>query len=153
VWQLRRHIGWVSPELQASYRYPTTVAQCVASGFRSSIGLTAALSSREAARRDALIAGFELDALADRPLRKLSYGQARRALLARTLATDPALLLLDEPWEGLDPETIALVVRQLRAAMRRGTQIVCASHIGDAGLGLQRLLTISDGAIRADDGV
>jgi molybdate transport system ATP-binding protein len=153
VWQLRRHIGWVSPELQASYRYPTTVAQCVASGFRSSIGLTAALSSREAARRDELIAGFELDTLAHRPLRKLSYGQARRALLARTLATDPTLLLLDEPWEGLDPETIALVVRQLRAAMRRGTQIVCASHIGDAGLDLPRSLTISDGAIRADGGV
>jgi len=82
----------------------------------------------------------------------LSYGQARRALLARTLATDPAVLLLDEPWEGLDAETIGLVVQQLRAAMRRGAQIVCASHVGDAGLGLRRRLRISDGAIRVDGG-
>jgi molybdate transport system ATP-binding protein len=150
VWRVRRHIAWVSPELQAAYRYPTTVAQCVSSGFRSSIGLTTTLSPQEAMRRDELIDSFGLAALADRPLKKLSYGQARRALLARTLATEPAVLLLDEPWEGLDPETIALVVRQLKAAMQRGAQIVCASHVGDAGLGLQRRARISHGAIHVD---
>ena len=94
-----------------------------------------------------MLRDFELDSLAERRLSKLSYGQARRALLARTLASDPVLLLLDEPWEGLDPDTIALVVRQLEAAMQRGTQIVCASHIGDAGLRLRHVLEIRDGAV------
>jgi molybdate transport system ATP-binding protein len=147
IWVLRRHIGWVSPELQADYRLPTNVAQCVASGVHSSIGLTRPLTESERVHCDALISGFELDELRDRLLRKLSYGQARRALLARTLASSPRLLLLDEPWEGLDPDVIDIVLGQLRSAMQSGLQIVCASHVGDAGLGLQNTMQIADGAI------
>ena len=151
IWQLRRHIGWVSPELQAGYRFPTTVEQCVASGFRSSVGQTAALTEAQTARRDALLRAFELESLRKRPLRKLSYGQARRALLARTLASQPKLVLLDEPWEGLDEATIDLVVRELKAAMEHGMQVVCASHIGDAGLGLAQKMQIAAGLIRVGD--
>ncbi len=147
IWELRRSIGWVSPELQADYRLPTTVSQCVASGVHSSVGLTRPLSESESARCNALLEGFRLDGLRDRLLSKLSYGQARRALLARTLASDPRLLLLDEPWEGLDPAVIDIVLEQLRDAMRSGTQIVCASHVGDAGLGLERHLRIAEAAI------
>ena len=147
IWELRRNIGWVSPELQADYRYPTTVAQCVASGFHSSVGQTRTLREEQKERRDALLKGFELLELRDRLLSKLSYGQARRALLARTLASAPRLLLLDEPWDGLDPEVIGIVREQLLEAMRAGTQIVCASHVGDAGLGLANKMTIADGAI------
>jgi molybdate transport system ATP-binding protein len=147
VWELRRNIGWVSPELQAEYRFPTTVAQCVASGFQSSVGQTRRLSDAQRRRRDALLRGFGLDDLRDRLLSKLSYGQARRALLARTLAREPRLLLLDEPWEGLDPKVVEIVLAQLRVAMRNGTQIVCASHVGDGGLELTRTMAIRDGAV------
>lgn len=147
IWVVRRNTGWVSPELQADYRYPTTVAQCVGSGFHSSIGLIRQLSAPEIERRDELLEGFKLEALRDRLLSKLSYGQARRALLARTLAGKPRLFLLDEPWEGLDPEVIEIVRGQLSVAMRDGTQIVCASHIGDAGLGLENRMELTDGAI------
>jgi molybdate transport system ATP-binding protein len=42
VWELRRHVAWVSPELQAAYRYPSTVRACIASGFTSSVGATRA---------------------------------------------------------------------------------------------------------------
>lgn len=147
IWELRRSIGWVSPELQADYRYPSTVAQCVASGFHSSVGQTRPLSASEQERCDSLLAGFRLSELRHRRLSKLSYGQARRALLARTLASAPRLLLLDEPWEGLDPEAIGIVLEQLLAAKSAGTAIVCASHIGDAGLGLGKTMLIADGAI------
>lgn len=147
VWQLRRHIGWVSPQLQADYRYPTTVAQCVSSGFHSSVGQTRPLDDPQRHRLAALLSGFHLESLRDRLLSKLSYGQARRALLARTLANAPRLLLLDEPWEGLDPEVTDIIVGQLTIAMQGGTQIVCASHVGDRGLGLRKGLAIADGAI------
>jgi molybdate transport system ATP-binding protein len=149
VWALRRSIAWVSPELQAGYRFPTTVYECIASGFKSSIGLAAAPSAQERARCDELIADFALEPLARRKLSSLSYGQARRALIARTLAAAPRVLLLDEPWEGLDPETVELVCTQLRRAMHAGLQIVCASHIGDAGLPLANVLRIEAGTMRA----
>jgi molybdate transport system ATP-binding protein len=129
VWTLRRQVAWVSPELQAAYRYPTTVRECVASGFDSSFGLTRAPTAREHERVDELLEEFVLDGLATRPLTTLSYGQARRALIARALVNRPRLLLLDEPWEGLDEDASAALNRALAATVVHGTQLVCASHL------------------------
>ncbi len=151
IWELRAAIAWVSPELQATYRYPTTVYQCIASGFTSSIGQTRRLTPAQRDRGTALLAQFELEALRNRPLSKLSYGQARRALLARTLASKPRILLLDEPWEGLDADTISLVCGRLKELMHGGLQIVCATHIGDMGLGIGGQITISNGTIDVGD--
>jgi molybdate transport system ATP-binding protein len=119
----------VSPELQAAYRYPSSVRACIASGFESSVGLTRELAADESRRVDELLAQFQLDALADRALSSLSYGQARRALIARALANRPRVLLLDEPWEGLDAEISALLNSALDAVAAGGTQLVCASHL------------------------
>jgi molybdate transport system ATP-binding protein len=129
VWTLRRLVAWVSPELQAAYRYPSSVRACVASGFDSSVGLTRAPTDRESSRVADLLAEFALDALAERPLSSLSYGQARRALIARALVNRPRLLLLDEPWEGLDDAISATLNAALAAAIARGTQLICATHL------------------------
>jgi len=129
VWTLRREVAWVSPELQAAYRYPSTVRTCIASGFESSVGLTRALSDDEARRVGELLEEFALGELAERPLSSLSYGQARRALIARALANRPRLLLLDEPWEGLDAPVSAALNDALHAVIATGTQLVCASHL------------------------
>lgn len=129
VWALRRSIAWVSPELQAGYRYPTTVRACVASGFESSIGLTRKLTAKETLRVEELLAVFALVELAERKLATLSYGQARRALIARALVNRPRVLLLDEPWEGLDRPIAALLNAQLAAVAAADTQLVCASHL------------------------
>jgi molybdate transport system ATP-binding protein len=129
VWRLRRDVAWVSPELQAGYRYPSTVRACIASGFESSIGLTRGLAGEETRRVEELLAQFELEPLADRPLASLSYGQARRALIARALVNRPRILLLDEPWEGLDASIAALLNATLRTVIAGGTQLVCASHL------------------------
>ena len=129
VWELRKRIAWLSPELQAAYRYPSTVRTCVASGFESSIGQTRALTSAETARVDELLVEFELKELADRALRTLSYGQARRALIARALVNRPRVLLFDEPWEGLDAPMAELLNRTLAAVTHNHTQLVCTSHL------------------------
>lgn len=129
VWTLRRRVAWVSPELQAAYRYPTSVRACIASGFDSSIGLTRSPSHGESSRVAELLTEFVLEDLAERALSSLSYGQARRALIARALVNRPRLLLLDEPWEGLDDVVSATLNAALRAAIAHGTQIVCATHL------------------------
>lgn len=129
VWSLRRRVAWVSPELQANYRYPTRVRDVVGSGFHSSIGLTRPLDAAQTARVEELIAQFELGDLAGRELSTLSYGQARRALIARALAIRPRVLLLDEPWEGLDRPQALRLNAELDAATASGTQLVCASHL------------------------
>jgi molybdate transport system ATP-binding protein len=129
IWQLRKAIAWVSPELQADYRYPSTVRACIASGFTSSVGQTRAPTAEESARVEQLLAELELTSIADRPLRTLSYGQARRALLGRVLANHPRVLLLDEPWEGLDAPMTKLLNATLEKVSAAGTQMVCASHL------------------------
>lgn len=129
IWELRKHVAWVAPELQAAYRYPSTVRACIASGFTSSIGQTRRLTPAEAERVAHLLAELELEALADRPLATLSYGQARRTLIARALATKPRVLLLDEPWEGLDAPMAELFNRSLDRMAAHGTQLVCTSHL------------------------
>jgi ABC-type molybdenum transport system ATPase subunit/photorepair protein PhrA len=151
VWQLRRKIGYVSAEYQADYRYPTTVADCIGSGIESSVGLTRKLTLNESERVDGLLLYFGLEQLRDRLLTTISYGQMHRVLIARMLVNRPAVLLLDEPWEGLDGDSIDLVTEQLEKAMAAGTQLVCASHTGAAQLPFTAGLVLSAGRISDDD--
>jgi ABC-type molybdenum transport system ATPase subunit/photorepair protein PhrA len=129
IWQLRKHVAWVSPELQAAYRYPSTVRACIASGFTSSVGEVRPATLAETARIEQLLDELDLRPLADRLLATLSYGQARRALLGRVLANRPRVLLLDEPWEGLDTPMAQLLNTTLERVAADGTQLVCASHL------------------------
>lgn len=147
VWALRRRVTLVSAELQARYRYPTTVFQAVASGFYSSIGLTRRLQPEQRDRVLQLLNEFELEDFSGRLLSELSYGQRHRTLIARTLTTEPDVLLLDEPWEGLDRDSIALIRNAVIRRMNDGTQVVCASHTGSGGLPLNRYMRINAGRI------
>ena len=147
VWDLRRQVAWVSPELQAGYWYPSTARQCLYSGFDSSIGQTRRMTAAETALVDELLEQFRLTDLADRNIRTLSYGQFRRVLIARAVVHEPRVLLLDEPWEGLDRENRKLVNRELEQIIARGTQLVSASHLSDTPQPFNRLLELSDGRI------
>jgi molybdate transport system ATP-binding protein len=147
IWELRKHVAWVAPELQAAYRYPSTVRGCIASGFTSSIGQTRRVSFVEAERIEQLLDELELKTLAERPLATLSYGQARRALIARALATKPRVLLLDEPWEGLDASMTELFNRTLDRMAAHGTQLVCASHLDVHREHFSHELTLESGRV------
>ncbi len=147
VWTLRRRVTWFAPELQAGYRYRATVRECVASGFDASLGLVRTLTTAERERVELLLERFELTRLAERLTTELSYGQFRRALLARTLAPQPRVLLLDEPWEGLDPDTSRLLAARLDESLSEGVQLVCASHVAVYGTRFTHELVLGGGRI------
>src|SRR6478735_4919933 len=84
--------------------------------------------SERARRVTALLDRVGLSDLAHRPARKLSGGEQQRLALARALARDPEILLLDEPTANLDPAATRSVEEIVLMAAQSGIKIVMASH-------------------------
>ena len=124
----QRRVGYVGPELQAILPRQATALHCVAAALRGSLELVGPASSRESqAARHALRRVGALS-YARRSVGELSYGQARRVLFARAWARHPDILLLDEPYTGLDAGTRARLRALVDAEARRGCTIVIATH-------------------------
>jgi molybdate transport system ATP-binding protein len=128
IFDWKRRVGFVSPELQSAYATSVNVMELVASGRHSSIGLATPMTAADRKSARAWLKFFKLRSVAKRRSRELSYGQLRRALIARAMAADPKMLLLDEPFTGLDPKQRAAMKRLLQRLMRRHVTIVIAVH-------------------------
>ena len=102
IWDIKRHIGYVSPEMHRAYMKDLPAIDIVASGLNDSIGLY--VRPRPEQRETCLswMRVFGVEALADRSYLQLSSGEQRLCLLARAFVKDPELLILDEPLHGLD---------------------------------------------------
>lgn len=79
------------------------------------------------------MAAFAIDRLADVPVRMLSTGQAKRARLARVMASGAPLWLLDEPLNGLDRDGVDRLDRAIRAHRAAGGGVLAASHVALGG--------------------
>jgi lipopolysaccharide export system ATP-binding protein len=92
--------------------------------------LHVALEARGASRDDAVgyLARVGLEHLGDRSVEDLSGGEARRVEIARCLATDPKVLLLDEPFAGLDPKAIAILSKDIRGLAQSGLGVLVTDH-------------------------
>ena len=104
------------------------VLDVVGSGLHASIGLDEPLTASERRRAHAALRDLGLQGLAGRTLRQLSYGQLRRVLFARALINRPQLLLLDEPYAGVDTATRADLMRRVDAHLDSGGAVVIATH-------------------------
>ena len=102
IWEIKKEMGIVSPDLHRSYYIPGSALQVVLSGFFDSIGVYLNVSAQQ--RQEGLkwlrMTGLEKKVSA--PFRRLSYGEQRLCLIARALIKMPRLLILDEPTQGLD---------------------------------------------------
>ena len=148
----KRLIGYVSPELQTDYSVNVTLRDLVASGRYASIGLVDAPSAEDRRAADRWLRFFKLASVAGRRPRELSYGQLRRALIARALAGRARILLLDEPLTGLDPRQRALMKRLLERLMReRVTMIIAGHHPEDLPRGMTHGLRLQRGRAHFTD--
>jgi len=129
--EIRASLAIVSPDLQAEYDRGSTLAEIVVSGLRDSVGLDGPPSRGERCAAAAALARLGLRALAGRLPWQVSYGELRLALFARAFVKQPAMLLLDEPFTGLDPARRQRLRQALSALARRGTRLVIAIHHRD----------------------
>ncbi|MDD6088153.1 MAG: ATP-binding cassette domain-containing protein [Desulfovibrionaceae bacterium] len=125
---LRKHIHLVSDKLQDTYTYNITGFDLVFSGIDNTIGIYRTPSQEETEHVRRILRDFDMESLADRPLRSCSTGQLRRLLLARSLAGSPDLLLLDEPFSGLDVPSRRHIEKILGQLAAIGVQFILVTH-------------------------
>lgn len=115
IWEIKKHIGYVSPEMHRSYcrRYPAI--DIVASGLHDSIGLYKKITVEERESCRVWMRIFGISHLESRDFMELSSGEQRMILLARAFVKNPSLLILDEPLHGLDRRNRTLVKEIIKA--------------------------------------
>lgn len=139
----KRRVGYV---FQSLALFPhMTVAENVA------YGLTHLEPAERTARVAAILQAFRIAHLAQRKAREISGGESQRTALARTLVTDPTVLLLDEPLAALDASTKAKIIDDLREWNRsHGIPILYVTHSRDEVFALgERVLVLDAGRIVA----
>lgn len=120
--------GYVPQRHEFAWDFPITVEDVVLSGRVRKIGWLRGPRMRDyEAVADALIR-VELEHLARRPVAELSGGQRQRVLVARALALDPTVLLLDEPFTGLDLPTQELLSKLFARLAAEGHAVVMTTH-------------------------
>ena len=104
IWDIKRQIGYVSPELHRAFRMDAPALDIVTSGYFDTEGLYRHPSDEQRAGALKWMETFRIGDLADKPFLRLSSGQQRLCLVARAFVKDPPLYILDEPLQGLDED-------------------------------------------------
>lgn len=129
IWDIKRHIGYVSPEMHRSYKRNLPAIRIVASGLMDSIGLYAVPDKKDYDKCRWWLDIFGIAHLADRPFLQLSSGEQRLVLLARAFVKDPQLLILDEPLHGLDLWNRRLAKDVIETfCQRQGKTLIMVTH-------------------------
>ena len=147
IWDIKRKIGMVSPEMHLYFPYTATCFETIASGFFDTIGLFRTLTGEQEEKVHEWIDIVQLKDVAQKTLQQLSMSMQRMVLLARALVKNPPLLILDEPCQGLDTEQIIrfnFLIDEI--CTRFSTTLLYVSHYQDQlPLCINRRLHLGDG--------
>jgi iron complex transport system ATP-binding protein len=153
VFELRSLLGIVSNDLMSRCTGDASGRDVVLSGFFSSTRIfphhDVALKHRELA--DAALADLQIAHLAERPVREMSSGEARRVLIARALVHKPRALLFDEPSNSLDVVARQSLRQTMSSLAKSGIGIILVTHeLADLIPEIDRVLLMAQGKIVAD---
>jgi iron complex transport system ATP-binding protein len=143
-----RRIAWLAQQGDASG--DLTAREIVLLGRLPHVGLVSSPSAADEAAVDRAMEEAECASWRDRRLHQLSGGERQRVLLARALAVEAPLLLLDEPTTHLDPPHQAALARLLRRRAAGGTTVVSVLHDLSLALVADRVVLMDKGRVRAE---
>ncbi len=121
-------IGYVPQSEDVDWAFPVSVRDVVMMGRYGRLGLTRRPRQVDRAAVEHALERVELTGYADRQIGQLSGGQRKRAFVARGLAQDARVLLLDEPFAGVDKGSEATIVRLLRQLADDGRTVLVSTH-------------------------
>ncbi|MDR2816209.1 MAG: ATP-binding cassette domain-containing protein [Proteiniphilum sp.] len=129
IWDIKRRIGFSSSELHLYYRENVTCSAVVASGFFDSIGLYRKCNAQQTLLAEKLLELLHIPHLKNRPFLKVSSGEQRLLFFARAIIKNPELLILDEPFHGLDANNKALCTSIVESyADQPGKSLIYVTH-------------------------
>ena len=148
--QARALLGYVPQRSDMEWDYPVSAHDVVMLGLVRSLGrLRAPRAEHYAAVTRALTRVRMLD-LKDRPIGEMSGGQRQRAMIARALVRDPRVLLLDEPFTGLDMPSQEMLSELFTDLASEGCAIVMSTHDLTHALHVADRVLLLNGRVMAD---
>jgi molybdate transport system ATP-binding protein len=132
IWEIKDRLGMMSSEFQIRYRKPLSAFEVVLSGFFDSVGLFRTASPEQKQTADQWMAILGIADKSAKTFIQLSYGEQRMVLLARAMVKMPQLLILDEPYQGLDRTNRRRLLDAVDViGHQRGTSIIYVTHYAD----------------------
>lgn len=129
IWDIKKHIGYISPEMHRAYMKDIPAVEIVASGLSDVSGLYRKPKPEQKAICEFWMDIFGIKQYADTTFLKLSSGEQRLVLLARAFVKDPSLLILDEPLHGLDLKNRRLVKDIIEVfCQRKNKTMIMVTH-------------------------
>ncbi len=152
VWDLKRRIGWVSPEVHLGFAAALSGFEAVLTGFTGMSALIETPTSRQRAAAREAMKRLGIEDLANRSFGSMSTGEQRMVLLARALVNHPRLLVLDEPCQGLDRRHRARIVKAVDGLIRHGVTTLYVTHQPDEiPPSIRRALHVRNGQARIQE--
>ncbi|MDR0815423.1 MAG: ATP-binding cassette domain-containing protein [Bacteroidales bacterium] len=127
IWDIKDRIGFVSPEMRLYNRRHIACMDYVMEGLQDNPYVRHTISEKESQFAAALFACFSVEDIAKTSFQRVSTGQQNIVLLIRALVKNPPMLILDEPFQGLDAENVALA-RALLDAYCQDRTLIFVSH-------------------------
>ncbi|MHA3914513.1 metal ABC transporter ATP-binding protein [Halovulum sp. GXIMD14793] len=121
-------IAYVPQRASVDWDFPTRVIDVVMMGLYRQLGLLRMISARHRQIATDCLIRVGMQDFANRQIGQLSGGQQQRVFLARALAEDAQLYLLDEPFAGVDAATEAAIISVLQSLKAEGRSVVCVHH-------------------------
>ena len=121
-------VSYVPQSEEIDWTFPISVREVVSMGRYRNLGITRRLRAADRAAVDEALARVELTDLADRQIGALSGGQRKRAFVARAIAQGAQLLLLDEPFAGVDKRSEAMLIQVIEQLRDEGATVLVSTH-------------------------